>query len=114
KVGSGNRLHGTLRSHHQVAALVGAPSNRVAFDRMDQVTSQSHPGAARPLLRRASAPGRDGLIVGVDPASAGWDYPDLAVCRLEPGQPVSRVADDRERLVLVLEGHAAVQTDEQN
>jgi 5-deoxy-glucuronate isomerase len=91
---------------------------------MDQVTvdpSPSHagiepgaggsqPAAARQLLRRATAPGPDGLIVGVDPASAGWDYTDLAVYRLEPGQQVSRAADDRERLVLVLEGHAAVQS----
>lgn len=64
--------------------------------------------AVRPLLRRAAAPGPDGLIVAVDPASAGWEYTDLAVYRLRPGQRVVRTADSRERLVLLLEGRAAV------
>jgi 5-deoxy-glucuronate isomerase len=64
--------------------------------------------AARPLLRRAAAPNADGLIVAVDPESAGWDYTDLAVYRLQPGQCVAREADGRERLVLVLEGRADV------
>ena len=66
------------------------------------------PGAARRLLRRAAAPGPDGLIVGVDPASAGWDYTSCHVYRLAPGQVVDRAADDQERLILVLEGRAAV------
>jgi 5-deoxy-glucuronate isomerase len=63
---------------------------------------------ARPLLRRATAPGADGLIVSVDPRSAAWDYAELAVYRLRPGQSVARAADDRERVVLVLEGRATV------
>jgi 5-deoxy-glucuronate isomerase len=72
----------------------------------------SHPDtAARPLLRRAAAPDPDGLIVAVDPPSAGWDYADLAVYRLRPGQQVIRSADDHERLVLVLEGRAAIESD---
>ena len=41
-------------------------------------------------------------------ASAGWDFADIAAYRLHPGQAVHRPADDRERLVLVLEGNAAV------
>jgi 5-deoxy-glucuronate isomerase len=73
--------------------------------------SDLSPGTARSLLRRAAAPGPDGLIVAVDPASAGWEYADLAVYRLQPGQHVSRAADDRERLVLVLEGRADVASD---
>ncbi len=78
---------------------------------VDPVMSRPSPGAAaRTLLRRAAAPGPDGLIVAVDAASAGWEYADLAVYRLQPGQPVFRAADDRERLVLVLEGRAAVQS----
>jgi 5-deoxy-glucuronate isomerase len=48
------------------------------------------------------------LIVAIDPESAGWDYTDLAIYRLRPGQRLTRTADDRERLVLVLEGRAAV------
>jgi 5-deoxy-glucuronate isomerase len=63
---------------------------------------------ARPLLRHANPPGSDGLIVGVDPLSAAWDYLDLGVHRLLPGQRIAVAADDRERLVLVLEGRADV------
>jgi 5-deoxy-glucuronate isomerase len=66
------------------------------------------PAVARPLLRRAAAPGPDGTIVAVDPASAGWQYVGLAAHRLTPGQVVETPADDRERLMLVLEGRAAV------
>ena len=66
------------------------------------------PGATRGLLHRAAAPGPDGLIVGIDPQSAGWDYTSCHAYRLRPGQSVDRAADDQERLVLVLEGRAAV------
>jgi 5-deoxy-glucuronate isomerase len=76
------------------------------------VAAVPHPGdPARHrgrLHRRAAAPAPDGTIVAVDPASAGWSYVDFAAYRLRPGQPASRPADDQERLVLVLEGRAAV------
>lgn len=72
--------------------------------------SQTHPAGLRSLLRRAAAPNPDGLIVSVDAASAGWAFAALAVYRLEPGQQVSRDADERERLVLVLEGRATVES----
>jgi 5-deoxy-glucuronate isomerase len=64
--------------------------------------------AARQLLRRAAAPGPDGLVCGIDPASAGWDWTTFHVYRLEPGMIVRRPADEMERLVLVLEGAAAL------
>jgi 5-deoxy-glucuronate isomerase len=60
------------------------------------------------LLRRAFPPSSDGTIVAVDPASAGWSYLDFTAYRLAAGQAVHRAADDRERLVLVLEGRAWV------
>ena len=63
--------------------------------------------AARPLLRKAAAPARDGLIVDVAAPSPGWDYLEIAAYRLAAGQSVSRPADNRERLVLVLEGRAS-------
>ncbi len=66
------------------------------------------PGTARPLLRRAVPPAPDGTIVDVSVASAGWEFADIAAYRLRPGQAVRRPADDRERLVLVLEGRAAL------
>ena len=64
----------------------------------------------RSLLRRATPPGPDGLIVAVDVQSAGWEFTDLSVFRLRPGQRVARPADDRERLVLVLEGRATAES----
>jgi 5-deoxy-glucuronate isomerase len=66
------------------------------------------PGVARRLLRRATTPDARGVISHVDPASAGWDYTEVTVYRLVPGQVVARAADDRERLVLILEGYASV------
>jgi len=75
-----------------------------------RLTSDAHdrPGAARPLLRRAATPDASGVISHVDPASAGWEYVTVTVYRLRPGMRVARAADDQERLVLVLEGYAAV------
>ena len=73
-----------------------------------------HSAAARHLLRRAAAPGPDGRIVAVDPASAGWEYLDFAAHRLSAGDRLGRPADDRERLVLVLEGRAAVRSGERD
>jgi 5-deoxy-glucuronate isomerase len=70
--------------------------------------STDRPGAARYLLHRAATPGPDGLITGIDPASAGWTYTTCHVYRLLPGASVDRPADDQERVVLVLEGRAAV------
>jgi 5-deoxy-glucuronate isomerase len=70
--------------------------------------------ATRRLLRRAAAPGPDGLVCGIDPASAGWEWVTFHVYRLEPGQSVERTADDQERLVLLLEGHARVRAGAQD
>jgi 5-deoxy-glucuronate isomerase len=66
--------------------------------------------AARQLLRRAATPNSPGQIVAVDPSSAGWEYLDFAAYRLRPGERTTRIADDRERLVLVLEGRAVVRS----
>ena len=67
------------------------------------------PVTDRGLVRHASAPSlADGRIVGVDPTSAGWKYLDIDAHRLAAGRGLRREADDRERLVLVLEGRAAV------
>lgn len=63
---------------------------------------------ARQLLRRAVARGPDGEVCAIDPSRAGWDWTTFHVYRLEPGQRVSRTADDHERLVIVLEGRAGL------
>ena len=74
----------------------------------DRDPAFSPPGAARHLLRRAARPDSSGVISHVDPESAGWDWTTVTVYKLTPGQAVARAADDQERLVLVLEGYAAV------
>src|SRR3989304_1216533 len=56
------------------------------------------------LPRRAPAPDASGLVSGIDPASAGWDWTTFHAYQLMPGQPAHRPADDMERLGLVLEG----------
>ena len=80
----------------------------------DPVTAPDRPAAARRLLRRAAAPGPDGLVCAIDPESAGWDWTTFHVYRLEPGQRVTRPADDMERLLLVLEGKASLRVGDQD
>jgi 5-deoxy-glucuronate isomerase len=64
--------------------------------------------AAQTLLRSAAAPSPEGTIVAIDASSDGWEYIDVTVYRLRPGRQIGRSADGCERLVLVLEGRAAV------
>ena len=71
-------------------------------------TSSARPdgAAARGLLHRAAAPDHSGVINHVDPDNAGWEWTTVTVYRLLAGQVVERTADDKERLVLLLEGYA--------
>jgi 5-deoxy-glucuronate isomerase len=80
----------------------------------DPAATPDRPAAARRLLRRAAAPGPDGLVCAIDPESAGWDWTTFHVYRLEPGQRVARPADDMERLLLVLEGKASLRVGDQD
>ena len=73
-----------------------------------------HPAAARHLLRRAAAPDSAGRTVSVDAASAGWEYLDFSAHRLAAGDRIAHAGDDRERLVIVLEGRAAVRSEERD
>jgi 5-deoxy-glucuronate isomerase len=66
------------------------------------------PDGGPSLLLRAFGPTREGLVAAVDPATAGWEYLSFEAFRLEPGQRIERAAGDVERLVLILEGHAAI------
>jgi 5-deoxy-glucuronate isomerase len=70
--------------------------------------------AARPLLRRASSPSPDGVLVEIAAPTVGWEYVDATAYRLRAGQRIERPADDRERLVLVLEGRASVSADDRD
>jgi 5-deoxy-glucuronate isomerase len=61
------------------------------------------------LLRPAARPDDAGLVSGIDPASAGWDWITFHAYHLVRGQQVRRTVDDMERVVLILEGRARVQ-----
>jgi len=61
-----------------------------------------------PLVRPASEPDGEGAIQRITPESAGWTWTSFDVHRLTAGARVERPADDREVLVLVLEGTASV------
>ena len=80
----------------------------------DPAATPDRPAAARRLLRRAAAPGPDGLVCAIDPESAGWDWTTFHVYRLVPGQRVARPADDNERLLLVLEGKASLRVGDED
>ena len=53
-------------------------------------------------------------MCAIDPESAGWDWTTFHVYRLEPGQRVTRPADDMERLLLVLEGKASLRVGDED
>ena len=80
-------------------------AGRAVPDVLDAGDPARHRGR---LHRRVTRPGPDGAIVAIDAASAGWSVLDVVAYRLVAGQAVRRPADDRERLVLVLEGRAAI------
>ncbi len=72
--------------------------------------SVGRPAAARHLLHRApTVPGPDGEVCGIERgATERWDYLSFHAYRLQPGNTIRCAADDRERLVLPLEGRARV------
>jgi 5-deoxy-glucuronate isomerase len=84
------------------AGEAGRPAGTVA-----QSSRATVEGAAS-LLRRPQSPDAVGRVMQITVADAGWKYVGLDVNRLTDGQAVSIAADDKERLVLVLEGRAEV------
>jgi 5-deoxy-glucuronate isomerase len=60
------------------------------------------------LVRPATEPAADGRIHRITPESAGWTWTAFDAWRLAGGGRVARPGDDREVLVLVLEGSARV------
>ena len=66
---------------------------------------------AEQLLRRATAPDAEsGLGHSIAPVDAGWRYVGFSEHRLADGMALEQPADDRERVVVVLEGSATVVT----
>ena len=66
---------------------------------------------AEQLLRRATAPDAEsGLGQAIAPVDAGWRYVGFSEHRLADGMALEQPADDRERVVVVLEGSATVVT----
>jgi 5-deoxy-glucuronate isomerase len=62
-----------------------------------------------PLVRPAREPDAGGATHRITPQDAGWTWTAFDVHRLTVGGRVERPGDDREVLVLVLEGTAAVE-----
>ncbi len=48
----------------------------------------------------------DGCVIDITPESAGWSYVGFSVFHLEPGQTVTRRAENREVLLVLVEGSA--------
>lgn len=59
-----------------------------------------------PLLRKPF--GSHGKIHEITPQSAGWRYVGLAVYRLRPGEAVEEATGDREVILVMVEGKAAI------
>jgi 5-deoxy-glucuronate isomerase len=63
------------------------------------------------LVPAAGAPGPDGTIVDVSPASAGWGHVGFEVLALAPGATAERDAGGRECCVVVVQGCAHVRSE---
>ncbi len=63
------------------------------------------------LLVQPSAPGADGTILTVTPASAGWEHVGFEVLALAPGQRAQRALDGRELCVVPIAGGCHVRSE---
>ncbi len=59
------------------------------------------------LLRKPT--GTSGLVHDITPQSAGWSYVGFALHRLAVGETASGATDDREVIMVIVEGKAALQ-----
>jgi 5-deoxy-glucuronate isomerase len=64
------------------------------------------------ILTSNDEPDRDGLLVGVTPDSAGWEYIGFQVLRLAKGRTVERRTEDTEVCLVVLSGRCTVSTND--
>jgi 5-deoxy-glucuronate isomerase len=109
-----DRAHAEIEEVHPMTWGGGRPetdegiaSSESAVDLSTAPDASGPSASARQLLRRAAAPDSHGTIHAIEPADAGWSYVGFAALRLEPGAALAVPGDERERLVLVLEGWAA-------
>jgi 5-deoxy-glucuronate isomerase len=58
------------------------------------------------LLRRPHGPG--GKVHDITPTSAGWSYVGFGLYRLRAGDTASEMTGDREAILVLVEGHAAI------
>ena len=74
----------------------------------------THMDAPDGLIRRASTPlAETGQVHAIGPQDAGWRYVGFSDHRLAAGMALERVAEERERAVVVLEGSATVTAGDQ-
>lgn len=64
------------------------------------------------LRVRSHAPGPDGSVLEVTPASAGWSHVGFQVVKLQPGQSHEGGSGDREACLVILTGVAAIEAGE--
>ncbi|MDG0789752.1 5-deoxy-glucuronate isomerase [Cohnella ginsengisoli] len=62
------------------------------------------------LIVPSQAPDQDGKVLGITPASAGWEYVGFEVYRLQTGQSLTRETGDMEACLVLLSGRASVGT----
>jgi 5-deoxy-glucuronate isomerase len=60
------------------------------------------------LLLKNHAPGPDGLVHAVTPASAGWGYVGFALYRLQDGQRIRAETGEREVCLVLVGGRATI------
>jgi 5-deoxy-glucuronate isomerase len=63
------------------------------------------------LKIKPSAPDKQGRVVHVTPASAGWAYVGFDLCRLKAGESTRGVTNDREVCLVLISGRAAIGAD---
>lgn len=68
---------------------------------------------ARELMLHSAVDPGDGVLIHVDPASAGWEFIALTVHRLESGTPLAIESDGTEYAVVLLSGQCTVSHDSQ-
>lgn len=65
-----------------------------------------------PLLRKPAK--ASGQIHDISPHSANWQYVGFSLYRLQPGESVSDTTGEREVILVMIEGHARIESDERD
>lgn len=64
------------------------------------------------LRVRSARPDRDGCVLNITPASAGWAHVGFRLHQLRAGQSIEESSEHRETCIVVLTGVASIRTDD--